>query len=178
TRQVVGALAVKLTKLEQVRASAKPPNNLEAYDLVLRGRALMARQTRSANIEARSLFQRAVDIDPAYAAAYVGLGHTYLLSFALGWTDQPVETLKRIQNLASTAIGLDGSNTSAHVLLGAVYLRFRQYDQAIDELKLANDLNSSDTDPYGWLGSALLFTGALQESITALETALHFDPNL
>ncbi len=64
------------------------------------------------------------------------------------------------------------------MLLGAVYLRFRQYDQAIDELKLANDLNSSDTDTYSWLGSALLFTGALQESITALETALHFDPNL
>src|SRR5262249_31571800 len=178
TRQVVGALAVKLTKLEQVRAAAKPPNKLEAYDLVLRGRALMARQTRSANIEARSLFQRAVDIDPAYAAAYVGLGHTYLLSFLLGWTDQPVETVKRIQDLATTAIGLDSSNTGAHVLLGTVYKLFRQYDQAIDELKLANKLNSSDTDTYAWLGSALLFAGALQESITALETALHFDPNL
>ena len=75
TRRIAGALAVKLTRLEQARSAAKPPSNLEAYDLVLRGRALMARHTRSANVEARSLFQRAIDIDPSYAAAYVGLGN-------------------------------------------------------------------------------------------------------
>jgi TolB-like protein len=180
TRQITGALAVKLTKLEQVRSTAKPPNNLEAYDLVLRGRAAMGHHThtRSANIEARSLFQRAIDIDRGYAAAYVGLGYTYHSSYFRGWTDQPIETLKRVQNLATTAIGLDGSNAGAHMLLGAVYLQFRQYDQAIDELKLANNLNPSDAETYGWLGSALIYSGALQDGITGIETALRFDPNL
>lgn len=178
TRQITGALAVKLTKLEQARSAAKPPNELEAYDLVLRGRAAMARQTRSANVEARGLFQRAVDIDPGYAAAYVGLGNTYQRSFILGWTDQPVETLKRIESLASTAIRLDSSNTGAHALLGSVYLQLRQYDQAINELKLALDLNPSDAETYAWLGNALLFSGALEDAIRASETAIRFDPNL
>jgi TolB-like protein/class 3 adenylate cyclase/Tfp pilus assembly protein PilF len=178
TRQVTGTLAVKLTKLEQARSAAKPPNKLEAYDLVLRGRASMARLTRSANVEARSLFQRAIDIDPDYAAAYVGLGRTYSRSVTLGWTDQPVETLKRIQNLATTAIRLDASNTSAHALLGIVYLQFREYDRAIDELKLALDLNPSDAETYGALDNALVFTGALEEAINAGETAIRFDPNL
>ena len=178
TRRVTGALAVKLTKLEQARSAAKPPTNLEAYDLVLRGRALMARNTRSGNVEARSLFQRAIDIDPSYAAAYVGLGNAYQLSFILGWTDQPVETLKRIQNLATTAIGLDASNPGAHALLGQVWLQFRQYDQAIDQLRLALDLNPSNAETYGWLGRALLFTGALEDAIKASETALRLDPNL
>ena len=178
TRRVTGALAVKLTKLEQARSAAKPPTSLEAYDLVLRGRALLARNTRSGTVEARSLFQRAIDIDPNYAAAYVGLGNAYRLSFILGWTDQPVETLKRIQNLATTAIGLDASNPAAHALLGQVWLHFRQYDQAIDQLRLALDLNPSNAETYGWLGRALLFTGALEEAIKAGETALHLDPNL
>jgi adenylate cyclase len=178
TRQITGALAVKLTKLEQTRSAAKPPNKLEAYDLVLRGRASMARQTRSTNVEARGLFQRAIDIDPGYAAAYVGLAATYQRSVILGWTDQPVETLKRAENLATTAIALDGSNTGAHALLGSVYLQFRQYDQAIDELKVALDLNPSDAETYGWLGYALLFTGALEDAIKASETAIRFDPNL
>jgi class 3 adenylate cyclase/TolB-like protein/Tfp pilus assembly protein PilF len=178
TRQITGALAVKLTKQEQMRAVAKPPSNLEAYDLVLRGRALMARLTRTANVEARSLFQRAIAVDPRYAAAYVGLGYAYQTSFVRGWTDQPIETLKRVQNLATTAIGLDGSNPGAHVLLGVAVLQFRQYEQAINELKLALDLNPSDAETYGWLGHVLLFAGALQESITAFETALRFDPNL
>jgi adenylate cyclase len=178
TRQVTGALAVKLTKLEQARSAAKPPNKLEAYDLVLRGRASMTRQTRSANVEARSLFQRAIDIDPSYAAAYVGLGGTHLRSLILGWTDQPVETLERVQNLATIAIRLDGSNTGAHGLLGTAYLQFRQYDQAIDELKVALDLNPSDAETYARLGNALLFIGALEDAIKAAETAIRFDPNL
>ena len=178
TRRVAGALAVKLTKLEQARSAAKPPANLEAYDLVLRGRALMASNTRSGNVEARSLFRRAIDIDPSYAAAYVALGNAYQRSFVLGWTDQPVETLKRIENLATTAIGLDASNTGAHALLGQVWLQFRQYDQAIDQLRLALDLNPSNAETYGWLGRALLFTGALEDAIKASETALRLDPNL
>ncbi|MFY9697662.1 MAG: tetratricopeptide repeat protein, partial [Rhodoplanes sp.] len=178
TRQIAGALAVKLTRLEQARSAAKPPTNLEAYDLVLRGRALLARNTRSANVEARNLFHRAIDIDPKYAAAYVGLGNAYQRSLAFGWTDQPVETVNRIENLATTAIGLDPSNTGAHALLGQVRLDFRDYDQAIDQLRLALDLNPSNAETYGWLGRALLFTGALEDSIKANETALRLDPNL
>src|SRR6266852_14299 len=178
TLHVTGAIAVKLTKLEQARSAAKPPNNLEAYDLVLRGRQMTARRTRSANVEARRLFQRAIDIDAGYAAAYVGLADTYFRSFLIGWTDQPVETLKRTQNLATTAISLDGSGSAAHALLGMAYLQFRQYEQAIDELKRAIEINPSDAESYGWLGNVLLFFGTLQDSIKALETALLFDPNL
>ena len=178
TLHVTGAIAVKLTKLEQARSAAKPPNNLEAYDLVLRGRQMTTRRTRSANVEARRLFQRAIDIDAGYAAAYVGLADTYFRSFLIGWTDQPVETLKRTQNLATTAISLDGSGSAAHALLGMAYLQFRQYEQAIDELKRAIEINPSDAESYGWLGNVLLFFGTLQDSIKALETALLFDPNL
>jgi len=55
TRQISGALAVRVTSLELARSAAKPPNNLEAYDLVLRGRDLLARLTRLTNVEARGL---------------------------------------------------------------------------------------------------------------------------
>jgi adenylate cyclase len=178
TRQVAGALAVKLTNLEQARAAAKPPDRLEAYDLVLRGRALMRRNTRSANIEARRMFQRAIDLDSGYAAPYVALGDAYHSSFLLGWTDQPVEILQRMQNLATKAIGLDSFSAGAHTLLGVVYMQFRQHERAVDELKRAIDLNPSDAETYGWLGQALLFMGGLDDSIRATEMALRFDPNL
>jgi adenylate cyclase len=179
TRRVTGALAVRLTKLEQVRSAAKPPKDLEAYDLVLQGRErMMARDTRSANVEARSLFRRAIDIDPGYAAAYVGLGESYLFAVLRGWNDQPNESLIKAQNLATAAIRLDGSSAGAHALLGSVHLQFGQYDQAIDELNLALDLNPSDAETYAEFGYAFLLTGELQRAIDATETALHFDPNL
>jgi TolB-like protein/class 3 adenylate cyclase/cytochrome c-type biogenesis protein CcmH/NrfG len=179
TRHIAGALAVRLTKLEQERSAAKPPNAVEAYDLVLQGRQrMMARDTRAANVEARTLFKHAIDIDPGYAAAYVGLGESYLISALRGWSDQPEETLKRAENLATTAIAVDSSSPGAHSLLGSVEVLFRHYDQAIKELDRAIDLNPSDAETYGWLGNALLFAGNLQRAIDSGETALHFDPNL
>src|SRR5499427_9322105 len=80
TRRVAGALALRVTSLELERSAAKPPNNLEAYDLVLRGRALLSRVTRSSNAQARALFERAIALDPKYAPAYVGLGLVNLLA--------------------------------------------------------------------------------------------------
>ena len=74
TRRISGALALRVTSFELARSAAKPPNNLEAYDLVLRGRGLLSRLTRSANAQARALFERAIALDPNYAPAYVGLG--------------------------------------------------------------------------------------------------------
>src|SRR5262249_25238975 len=61
--------------------------------------------------------------------------------------------------------------------LGAVYLQFSQHDRAINELQRALDLNPNDADTYGQLGTALLFTGQIEESIKVSETALHLDPN-
>jgi hypothetical protein len=46
TRRITGALALQVTNLELARSATKPPNNLEAYDLVLRGRDLLSRLTR------------------------------------------------------------------------------------------------------------------------------------
>jgi TolB-like protein len=60
TRRISGALAVRVTSLELARSAAKPPNNLEAYDLVLRGRDLLSRLTRSANAQARDLLSRSM----------------------------------------------------------------------------------------------------------------------
>jgi len=74
TRRIVGAAAVKLTRLERDRVLRKPTTNLVAYEYVLRGRADYANPTRAANDEARELFQRAIDLDPNYAAAYAALG--------------------------------------------------------------------------------------------------------
>ncbi|TMJ57178.1 MAG: adenylate/guanylate cyclase domain-containing protein [Alphaproteobacteria bacterium] len=66
TRRISGALALRVTGLELARSATKPPNNLEAYDLVLRGRDLLSRLTRSANAQARDLFERAIALDPNY----------------------------------------------------------------------------------------------------------------
>jgi class 3 adenylate cyclase/TolB-like protein len=79
-RRVVGAAAVKLTRFERDRALAKPTESLAAYEHVLRGREHFSRATRDSNDEAQDMFQRAIDLDPNYAAAYAELGRVDGLS--------------------------------------------------------------------------------------------------
>jgi adenylate cyclase len=93
TLHVAGTLAANLTRLEQQRALAKRPENLDAYDLVLRGRAALLRLSRSDNREARRLFEQALQLDPNYAAAYAWLGLAYRYMATLGWTEFPDDML-------------------------------------------------------------------------------------
>jgi len=178
THRVAGALALRVTSLELASSAAKPPNNLEAYDLVLRGRAQFSRLTRSGNAQARDLFERATALDPKYAPAYVGLGQVNMLASNMGWTEDPGEARERAERLAQKALALDDRSSSAHALLGDVAVHFGEYDRALDELKRAIDLNGSDAESYGHLVAVLLYTGDTAGAIAAGELLAQFQPEI
>ncbi len=173
---IVATLAVKLTRLELERVFAKPTSNLEAYDYWLRGQGYLARTTRSTNMEARQMFQRAVELDPRYASAYVGLGWTYRKAVGHGWTEFPNQALQQAEDLAQKALSLEES-AAAYRLLAYIYLLRGQYDLAIHVLERAMELNPSDWDSQAILGSVMLYSGRRDEAIQAYETALRFNPN-
>jgi adenylate cyclase len=177
-REISGALAVKVTHLEIAQSAAKPPDSMEAYDLVLRGRASLARAKRSDNAEARTLFERAIQLDPNYAPAYVGLGRVNLRAVQQGWTASPSETLQRAENLARKAMELDDSSAGAHALLGTVYVHFGNYDRGLVELRRAIDLNGSDAESYSGLLDALLWSGDTAGAIAAGDLLSKFQPDL
>ncbi|MGC2203035.1 MAG: adenylate/guanylate cyclase domain-containing protein [Stellaceae bacterium] len=178
TRKISGALAVRVTSLELAKSAAKPPSNLEAYDLVLRGRDLLSRFTRSDNVQARGLFEQAIELDPNYAPAYVGLGRVDLSAVTQGWTQEPGETLERAESLARKAIGLDDLSPGAHALLGTVAVSFGEYDRGRDELQRAIDLNGSDAEAYSGLVSVRLWGGDIEGAVAAGELLAQFQPKL
>ena len=171
TRRIAGTLASKLTNLELAKAATKPPSSLEIYDLVLRGRDMAARVNRSANSQARALFQRAIDLDPNYAPAYIGLGRVELNGVLQGWTADPEAAMQRAENLGRKAIGLDPTSAEAHALLGSTYIRYADYDRALDEMRRAVELNNSDAVSYAGLATALLWSGDVDASVKNFETA-------
>jgi adenylate cyclase len=171
TRRIAGTLASRLTSLELAKASTKPPSNMEAYDLVLRGRDLLGRVNRSANSQARALFEHAMELDPGYAPAYIGLGRVELNAVMQGWTADPQAALQRAEALGRKAIALDSTSAGAHALLGGTYIRYADYDRALDEMRRALELNNSDPDAYAGLGAALLWSGDVNGSVKAFETA-------
>src|SRR5262249_23620750 len=122
TRNIAGALAVKLVGLEQQRAFAKPTESLQAYDYLLQGRAYYDRDTRPDNRQARRLFEKAIELDPGYSAAYAALGFARIKDAVSGWTEFRDEAIQQAKALALKALDLDEANARAHALLGAVYL--------------------------------------------------------
>jgi TolB-like protein/class 3 adenylate cyclase/Flp pilus assembly protein TadD len=171
TRRIARTLASRLTGVELAKAATKQPSSLEAYDLVLRGRDMYARVNRSANSQARTLFKRAIELDPNYAPAYVGLGRVELNGVMQGWTADPRAALQRAENLGQKAISLDPGNAGAHALLGSSYVRYGDYDRALDEMQRAIKLNNSDPSAYAGLAAAFLWSGNIDNAIKNFETA-------
>jgi TolB-like protein len=135
TTRISGMLAVKVTSLELARSAVKPPGSVEAYDLVLQGRDLLSRHTRSNNAQARTLFERAIMLDSGYAPAYVGLGRVNFYAVAQGWTFDARATFERAERLVRRAIELDDASSSAHALLGLILLYLgNNYDGALVEI--------------------------------------------
>jgi TolB-like protein/DNA-binding winged helix-turn-helix (wHTH) protein/cytochrome c-type biogenesis protein CcmH/NrfG len=176
--RIAGALSVKVSSLERQRAAGRPAASMEAYDFVLRGRELLTRLDRRTHSEARSMFERAIELDPRQAGAMVGLGRLDLSAVALGWTGDPDAALKRAGDLARAAIALDESHPAAHVLLGRTYSRMGDPERAVETLGRAIALNRSDPDSHAGLGDALLWSGDARGAIRSLEAAIAMDPQL
>jgi adenylate cyclase len=177
TRRIVGALSVRLDTLAVASAMAKPPSQLEAYDLVLRGRHSRDQGTRAGVSQARTLFEQAVALDPAYAAAYVGLALTDVTAVEEGWTGDPQGTMARAIEYGRKAVSLQDDNATAHAALGLAYSRADNYTLALDELRRAIELNPSDPEAIGAYGDVLSRNGDAKAGVPFLEEAKRFRPN-
>jgi TolB-like protein/class 3 adenylate cyclase/Tfp pilus assembly protein PilF len=172
TQRIVGAAAVKLTRLERDRVLRKPTASLAAYEYVLRGRADFMNPTQTANDEARELFQRAIHLDPNYAAAYAALGVVHYEAAVSGWTEFPKDELDRAEMLAKKALALEPGTTKAYLLLAYIGMYRRDYDRALTQVDQALAINPSDAECYQTRGAILQWSGKAADAATWLEGAL------
>jgi TolB-like protein/Tfp pilus assembly protein PilF len=174
-RRVVGAAAVKLTRFERDRALAKPTESLAAYEYVLRGREFASHATRDNNDEAQAMYQRAMDLDPSYAAAYAELGLSLREAVASGWTEFVADDLGRAETLAQKALSLDPTSTTAYRLLAEIHMARGRFDLALGQTEHALEINPSDADSYRQRGNILVWAGRAAEGLPWLEGALRLD---
>lgn len=175
-QKIVQALAVKLTRGEQARLARKETNNVEAYEAFWRGEDSLLYRTQETNLQAQQLYERALELDPQYAAAYAGLAHALGLAVEWGWNRDP-QTLERAVELAQKALTLDAALPTAHHVLGASYWFKGQHDQAIAHLEQSLTLAPSDAYGYVCLAHVLSYAGQPQEAIKAQEEAMRLNPH-
>jgi adenylate cyclase len=175
TQKIVESLAVRLTKREEDRLAHKYTDNLEAYDLVLRGLEFYFRFAQEANVKAREIFQKVIDLDPQYSLAHSRLGWTYLREWSLGWTQSP-GSLERASELAKRAIVLDDSLSDAHALLAETYVWNNQHDDAIAEAEKGVILDPNNAERMVDLGNILAWAGRPEEAIGWIKKGMRFNP--
>src|SRR5262249_38466781 len=139
------------------------------------GREFMTHTTREQNDEAAALFQRAIDLDTHYAAAYAALGGAHFEAVVSGWTEFRQEELEKAETLALKALAHNPTTTSSSSVLAMINTYRRRYDFALGQLDRALEINPSDVDSYQARGNALVWAGRAEEGLQWLEASLRLD---
>ena len=157
TQQIVSALRIKLTADEGYRVRRRGTENIEAYDVFLRGRDLLQRRTWEGIVQSRPLLEKAIDLDPAFAAVYAGLAFGYALEYVNCWSEASSQALGTAFRLARQAVALDAAEPQARYAMAMAHLWRREHEPAIQEARTAieQDPNFAPGFLIAGLGSAL-----------------------
>jgi len=177
TLQVVGELAGSVSRVEAARVLERPTEDLGAYDLVLRGQAMLRTVEREVNFEARALFEAALLADPGYADAHVGLAMTELDAIKYGWTEWPAAALARAATHVDEALANDGDDPHAHAMRAELLRLKGELGAARRASDRAIALNPNSAQSQATRGGILVYQGELEPAIDALELALRLDPH-
>ncbi len=174
SREIAGTLLVNISAADLAKSAQKRPKDLSAYDYVLRARAQIATHEKDATLEARALAEQAIAIDPDYAAAYATLGDTFILAYILQWAGP--EALNLAYDAARKAVELDPLSSTAHELLGRVFLRRRQHDDAVATFERSIELNPNRSRNFASLADTLTFANRAKEAVELMHKAIRLDP--
>ena len=175
TEAIVGAIEPQLYTAENIRVRRKPPSNMDAWDLVMRGLSYYWRVTRQDHVIAQELLKQAIAIEPNYGQALGVLSASYTFGAHMGWLE--LETIApAAEQAALAAIRADNEDAWAHYALGGVYLITRRFDDSIAEFELALRLNPNFSQAQNYYAAALGFCGRWQEAIEAANRAIRLSP--
>jgi len=176
TEQVAMALEVKLTEGEQARMWRRKAANPEAYEYFLRGLEIYRSFTKEDNAQARRLWEKAAELDPDYAQAWLQIGWTHYRDGRFGWTDTPAKSLAYAEELAQKTLAMDDSMPEAFSLLSVVFMARRQHDKAVAYGEKALALAPNLADLTATIGVTFLYSGRPDETIKLVRKAMRLSP--
>jgi TolB-like protein/Tfp pilus assembly protein PilF len=169
-RDVSNKLRAKLTGEQKQQVAKNYTENTEAYQLYLQGRFYWNKRTGEGAKKAFEYFQKAIDKDPNYALAYIGLAETHILS------DFPDRYVKA-NALALKALEIDPTLGEAHNVLAQIKESGEwNFAEAEKEYKRAIELSPNYATAYHWYAEFLAEMGRFDESFAMYKRALELDP--
>jgi TolB-like protein len=175
TEAIVAAIEPQIYAAENFRARRKPPNSMDAWDLVMRALSHYWRVTREDNIVAQALLEKAIAIDPNYGQALGVLATSHSFCAHMGWADMAT-ALPIAERAAQAAVLADSEDPWAHHALAGVHLARRRFDDSLSEFELSLRLNPNFSLAQGYYGLALSYCGRWEEGNAAARRALRLSP--
>jgi TolB-like protein/Tfp pilus assembly protein PilF len=172
---IVAAIEPQLYAAENFRARRKPPDSMDAWDLVMRALSHYWRVTRQDSVVAQALLEKATAIDPSYGQALGVLAASHTFSAHMGWADMATAA-PIAERAALAAILADSEDPWAHHALGCVYLFARRFEDSLAEFELALRLNPNFSLAQGYYGLVLSYCGRWEEADVAARRALRLSP--
>jgi Flp pilus assembly protein TadD len=176
TERVVAAIEPKLLEAEGIRSQARSPEDLSAWDMLIRANSLFWRLTRDESQAAIAILKQLVEQHPLYGPAHSMLAFMLLVSRQGGWHMMEPQ-VTQAATLAARAVELDDSDPWAHLALGFVATTRRRTDDAVEAFRRALDLNPNFAAAHGFLGCALAFDRRSEQAIDHIEQAMRMSPH-
>ncbi len=176
SERVAQALVANLTREERERLTRRYTENVEAYQLYLRGRYFWERRTDEALKKSVDFYQQAIAEDPGYGLAYAGLADTYLImgNFSL---QAPDDAFPRAKAAAIKALELDRDLVQAEVARAfATYLYDRDWNAAETGFRQALARAPTYGPGHQWYAVCLVSRGRFDEAIAEIRRAQDADP--
>jgi len=170
---VVRALGLSVRKGEERHLVKTSTTSVEAYEFYLRGRKLFQKWTRENINLARGMFERAVALDPNFAAAWAGLAtaHVHLH----GCDSEP--HLDKAREASTRALKLDPQSAEAHVAAGQGLSMEQRYADAAAEFEQAIELDPTLFDALYYYARSCFKSGDLEKSLGLFRQAQSVRPD-
>ena len=175
TRAISSKLRERLSGETKKQVAKSGTTDPEAYQLYLKGRYYWEKRTPEALEKSKDYFNQAIEKDPTYAMAYVGLADYYAVSPDYEPV-QKAETAPKTIAAARKALAIDDSLAEAHTAAASASSDMWDWAGAEREYKRALELNPNEGNAHQWYGLYLSTVGRHQEALAQFKRALEVDP--
>jgi len=175
-RRIAGSLRAELTAEEEERLVGRATtDDLDAYRLCALGRERLDRRTEAEMRRAVETFRQAIERDPGYALAWVGLSDALGLLVSYGH-DEPAHGLPRAEEAVRRALELAPDSAEAHASLGLLHYLRRRGPETLRTIERAIELRPGYAEAHNWLAYVRLLVGRPEEAPEPAERSVELDP--
>jgi TolB-like protein/Flp pilus assembly protein TadD len=173
-QQIVEALKVKLPLSEKISLTKRQTVNAQAYDLYLRGQDYLYRLTRRSVEYAIQLFEKAIELDPRYAAAYAACSTAYGQLYQ--YFDRDDRNRTRAEELSFKALMYDNNLPEAYTAMGLSYFIWGKLEEASVSSRKAIELAPDDFVAHWTLGRIHFTNGEFEQAYSLFRRVTELKP--